>query len=74
MKKYLILATALLFTFSAFTNFTDYGTNWELVKHILSMDTTLRSPEVIWCAITNYESATENYSVSFSHYGRDDQR
>ncbi|MBR0670947.1 DUF2165 domain-containing protein [Roseomonas soli] len=46
-------SVALLFTLIAFGNLTDYGTNFAFVQHVLAMDTTFRSPGVMWRAITD---------------------
>lgn len=40
----------LLVTFS---NVTDYGANFAFVQHVLSMDTTFRSPSTAWRAISS---------------------
>jgi len=49
-----ILATAgvaLFFTLVAIGNLTDYGSNFAFVQHVLAMDTTFRSPALMWRAI-----------------------
>jgi len=49
-----ILATAgvaLLFTLVALGNLSDYGSNFAFVRHVLAMDTTFRSPALMWRAI-----------------------
>lgn len=48
----LTASVALLFTLIAFGNITDYGTNFAFVQHVMSMDTTFRSPGVMWRAVT----------------------
>lgn len=40
----LVVAVALFFTLVAFGNITDYGANWQFVRHVMSMDTTSRTP------------------------------
>jgi predicted small integral membrane protein len=45
--------TALQMTFIAFGNITDFGTNQAFVQHVLAMDTTFRSPDMMWRAITS---------------------
>lgn len=52
-KATLILATALFFTIVAFNNLTDYGSNFEFVKHVLSMDTTFEGNNLLWRSITS---------------------
>lgn len=46
-------SVALFFTLVAFGNITDYGTNFAFVSHVLAMDTTFRSPNLMWRAITD---------------------
>jgi predicted small integral membrane protein len=45
--------TALQMTLIAFGNITDFGTNEAFVEHVLAMDTTFRSPDMMWRAITS---------------------
>ena len=45
--------TALQMTLIAFGNITDFGTNEAFVQHVLAMDTTFRSPDMMWRAITS---------------------
>lgn len=42
---------ALYMTLVAFGNITDFDTNREFVRHVLSMDTTFRDPDLMWRAI-----------------------
>ncbi|MDS0132260.1 MULTISPECIES: DUF2165 domain-containing protein [unclassified Amycolatopsis] len=44
--------TALQMALIAFGNITDFGTNQAFVQHVLAMDTTFRSPDTMWRAIT----------------------
>ena len=53
LKALLVASMALFFTLVAFTNVVDYNTNWLFVKHVLSMDTTFRSPHLIGRAISS---------------------
>jgi predicted small integral membrane protein len=46
-------ALALFFTLVAFGNIADYGSNWQFVQHVLSMDTTFPESTLHWRAITN---------------------
>ena len=52
-KTSLVATIAAFFTFVAFGNLTDYGTNWLFVQHVLSMDTTFPDSSLHWRAITN---------------------
>ena len=45
--------TALQMALIAFGNITDFGTNQAFVQHVLAMDTTFRSPDMTWRAITS---------------------
>jgi len=52
-KVAIVAAVALFFTLVAFGNITDYGSNWQFVRHVLSMDTTFPNSSLHWRAITN---------------------
>lgn len=49
-KTTLVAITALFSTLITFNNLTDYGTNWQFVTHVLSMDT-VWAEGVTWRAI-----------------------
>jgi predicted small integral membrane protein len=50
--KILLLATiALFFTLVAFTNITDFDTNYQFVRHVLAMDTAFPDSHSTWRAI-----------------------
>jgi len=50
--KILLLAViALFFTLVAFTNITDFDTNYQFVRHVLAMDTTFPDSHTTWRAI-----------------------
>ncbi|MGE0733555.1 MAG: DUF2165 family protein [Alphaproteobacteria bacterium] len=57
----LVLTVALFFTLVAESNISDYGSNWAFVQHVLSMDTTFKSPNLMWRAITNETVQTAIY-------------
>lgn len=44
---------ALFFALVALGNITDYGSNFAFVQHVLAMDTTFKSPALMWRAIAN---------------------
>ncbi|WP_078955349.1 DUF2165 domain-containing protein [Streptomyces griseus] len=47
-----LTATVALYTaLVAFGNITDFGTNQQFVRHVLSMDTTFKDPDLMWRAI-----------------------
>jgi predicted small integral membrane protein len=52
-KIALLAAMALFFTCVAFSNITDYDSNWQFVRHVLSMDTTFSDSKLHWRAITD---------------------
>lgn len=45
--------TALQMTLITVGNITDFGTNQAFVHHVLAMDTTFQSPNMMWRAITS---------------------
>lgn len=49
----LTLITAVQMALIAFGNITDYETNHQFVVHVLAMDTTFQSPNMMWRAITS---------------------
>lgn len=55
--------TAVQMALIAFGNITDYETNHQFVEHVLAMDTTFRSPNVMWRAITDPALVTLAYLV-----------
>jgi len=60
-KIALVAAIALFFTLVALGNLTDYGSNWQFVQHVLSMDTTFPDSDLRWRAITSPEIQTAGY-------------
>jgi predicted small integral membrane protein len=52
-KILLLAAFAFFFTMIVFNNVTDFGSNYEFVRHTLSMDTTFPGNHGMWRAITN---------------------
>ena len=46
-----VAAVALFFALVALGNVTDYGSNFAFVQHVLMMDTTFKSPNLMWRAI-----------------------
>ncbi|SHF06737.1 DUF2165 domain-containing protein [Streptoalloteichus hindustanus] len=53
--------TALYMGLVALNNITDYGTNRAFVEHVFAMDTTFRSPNTMWRAITDQGVVTAAY-------------
>ena len=52
-KIALVFILALYFLIVVIGNLTDYGTNYMFVEHVLKMDTTFNSPNLMWRAINN---------------------
>lgn len=52
-KIVLVAAVALHASLVAFGNITDYGTNFEFVKHVLAMDTIFKNSTIGYRAITS---------------------
>jgi predicted small integral membrane protein len=52
-KTALVAAIAFFFTLVAYGNLADYGSNWQFVQHVLSMDTTFPNSSLHWRAITD---------------------
>lgn len=48
-----VIYIAIFFTFVAIDNIVDPDLNWQVVKHVTSMDTTFKSSSLSWRAITN---------------------
>lgn len=60
-KIALVAAVAFFFSLVAFGNLTDYGSNWQFVQHVLSMDTTFPDSDLHWRAVTNPTLQTAGY-------------
>lgn len=52
-KTSLVAAIASFFTLVAYGNLSDYGSNEQFVRHVLSMDTTFTQSNLHWRAITD---------------------
>ena len=52
-KVILIAVVALFASLVAFNNVTDYGSNYEFVRHVLEMDTTFPGNRAMWRAIAS---------------------
>src|ERR1700751_3756711 len=50
-KAVLVLAVALFYTILVLNNLTDYGSNYEFVRHVLMMDSTFPGNHGMWRAI-----------------------
>lgn len=52
-KMLLVLGVALLYFFTVFSNATDFGSNYQFVRHVLMMDSTLPGNHEMWHAINS---------------------
>ncbi|MCU1679904.1 MAG: putative secreted protein [Amycolatopsis sp.] len=57
----LTVITALQMTLIALGNITDYETNHQFVVHVFAMDTTFKSPHLMWRSVTNPTLVTSAY-------------
>jgi len=48
-----VAIVAAFFSIVAYNNVVDFETNYEFVRHVMSMDTTFGSPDLMWRAIEN---------------------
>lgn len=61
VKTAMVASTALFALLVTFGNLTDYASNYEFVRHTLSMDTTFPGNGLTWRAITNPAAWTLGY-------------
>jgi predicted small integral membrane protein len=52
-KVVLVFGVALFYTLVVFNNVTDYGSNYEFVRHVLMMDSTFAGNHGMWRAINS---------------------
>jgi len=57
----LVCAVALFCSFVVFTNLADYDTNFQFVRHVLSMDTTFPGNHSMWRAVSGHSWHTLFY-------------
>ena len=50
-KAVLVFASALFYTILVLNNITDYGSNYEFVRHVLLMDSTFPGNHLMWRAV-----------------------
>jgi predicted small integral membrane protein len=50
-KASLVFGVAIFYTFVVFNNVTDYNSNYQFIRHVLMMDTTSSSNNVMWRAL-----------------------
>ena len=60
-KVVLILAVALFYTFVVINNLTDYNSNYQFVRHVLMMDSTLPGNHGMWRALNSPRWQTAFY-------------
>lgn len=61
LKIFVVALVALFATMVAFGNLVDYDSNYQFVKHVLSMDTTFEGNALMWRAITSEGLITAAY-------------
>ena len=61
VQVFVVLAVAMFATFVFLGNLLDYDSNYQFVKHVLSMDTTFEGNKLMWRAITNEGLITAAY-------------
>jgi predicted small integral membrane protein len=52
-KTVLVFAIAVFYTFLVLNNITDYGSNYEFVRHVLMMDSTFQGNHGMWRAVNS---------------------
>ena len=52
-KAVLVFAIALFYTILVLNNITDYGSNFEFVRHVLMMDSTFPANHLMWRALNS---------------------
>jgi predicted small integral membrane protein len=57
----LTVISAIQMVLVTFGNITDYGTNEQFVQHVFAMDTTFKSEDMMWRAITGHGWVTAAY-------------
>ena len=58
-KLLLLAGVAFFYSFVVFNNLTDFNSNYQLVRHVLMMDTTFPGNQGMWRALT---SSAPDYS------------
>ncbi|HEY2645825.1 MAG TPA: DUF2165 domain-containing protein [Candidatus Acidoferrales bacterium] len=53
IKTLLVFGVAIFYTLVVFNNLTDYGSNYEFVRHVLMMDSTFPGNRGMWRAINS---------------------
>ncbi len=51
IKSVLVSGVAVLYSLVVFNNITDYGSNYQFVRHVLMMDSTFPGNQGMWRAI-----------------------
>ncbi len=53
IKPLLVFGVAIFYSLVVFNNITDYGSNYEFVRHVMMMDTTFPGNQGMWRAINS---------------------
>jgi predicted small integral membrane protein len=62
-KLFLLAGVAIFYTLVIFNNLTDFGSNYQFVRHVLMMDTTLPGNHGMWRAFTSPAADSSFYIV-----------
>jgi predicted small integral membrane protein len=65
-KAVLVFAIVLFYTILVLNNITDYGSNYEFVRHVLMMDSTFPGNHLMWRAINSPPVHTAFYIGSIA--------
>src|SRR4029077_4106604 len=72
-KAVLVFAIALFYTILVLNNITDYGSNYEFVRHVLMMDSTFPGNHGMWRAVNSPLASTygllhRHHRLGINHY------
>jgi len=74
LAKILMIATVGAFAFMVtYDNIVDYGSNYEFVRHVLSMDTTFSGNALMDRAVTDARVWKGAYAAIIAGFTRDEQ-
>ena len=76
-KAVLVFAIALFYTILVLNNITDYGSNYQFVRHVLMMDSTLPGNHLMWRAVNSplvhtafYIGSQNSHGFGLQYHGR----
>jgi predicted small integral membrane protein len=65
-KLLLLAGVAFFYSLVVFNNLTDFNSNYQLVRHVLMMDTTFPGNQGMWRALTSSDADYSFYIAMFS--------